>query len=73
MKRAIVLVAERLPEGTRILSTVHDELIVEAPEADADAVRELVGATMQEAMEALFPEVPIEVDTGTCNHWGEKG
>jgi DNA polymerase I-like protein with 3'-5' exonuclease and polymerase domains len=72
MKRAIVLVAERLPEGSRILSTVHDELIVEAPEADAEAVRELVAATMREAMEALFPEVPIEVEAGACNHWGEK-
>ncbi|RFC41659.1 MAG: DNA polymerase-1, partial [Verrucomicrobia bacterium] len=60
-------------EGTRILSTVHDELIVEAPESQADAVRALVAATMREAMEALFPEVPIEVDAGTCNHWGEKG
>jgi DNA polymerase I len=72
MKQALVLLAERLPEGTRILSTVHDELIVEVPEALADAVRELVAATMRDAMQALFPEVPIEVDTGTCNHWGEK-
>ncbi|MBU6303613.1 MAG: hypothetical protein KGS60_18865, partial [Verrucomicrobia bacterium] len=72
MKRAIVLVAERLPEESRILSTVHDELIVEAPESQADAVRELVTHTMREAMEALFPEVPIEVEAGTCNHWGEK-
>lgn len=73
MKRAIVLVAERLPEGARILSTVHDELIVEALESQAEEVGKLVEATMREAMEALFPEVPIEVDTGTCNHWGEKG
>ena len=38
MKRAIVALSARLPEGARILSTVHDELIVEAPETDAEAV-----------------------------------
>jgi DNA polymerase I-like protein with 3'-5' exonuclease and polymerase domains len=37
MKRAIVLVAERLPEGARILSTVHDELIVEDARRHAKA------------------------------------
>ncbi|MCP5551320.1 MAG: hypothetical protein H7A53_10570 [Akkermansiaceae bacterium] len=37
---------------SRILSTVHDELIVWAPEADAESVRELVAATLREAMDA---------------------
>ena len=48
-------------------------MIVETPEADAESVRELVAETMREAMASLFPEVPIEVEAGTCNHWGEKG
>jgi DNA polymerase-1 len=73
MKQAIVTLAERLPHTARILSTVHDEVIVEVPEADAEQICELVAATMKEAMEALFPEAPIEVEAGTCNHWGEKG
>ncbi|MCB1090624.1 MAG: hypothetical protein KDL87_03785, partial [Verrucomicrobiae bacterium] len=73
MKQAIVTLAERLPNKARLISTVHDEVIVEVPETDAEQVCELVAATMKEAMEALFPEVPIEVEAGTCNHWGEKG
>lgn len=73
MKQAIVQLAERLPEGSQILSTVHDEVIVETPEAEAESVRELVAETMREAMASLFPEVPIEVEAGTCTHWGEKG
>jgi DNA polymerase-1 len=72
MKQAIVLLSGRLPAGARILSTVHDELIVEAPEAGAEAVLRLVLDTMREAMEALFPEVPTEVEGGVCEHWGEK-
>lgn len=73
MKRAIVLLAQRLPEGSRLVSTVHDEVIVETPEAGAEEVAALVAATMREAMEELFPEVPIEVEGGVCNHWGGKG
>jgi DNA polymerase I-like protein with 3'-5' exonuclease and polymerase domains len=51
---------------------VHDEVLVEAPEAMATEVRDLVQAIMIEAMAALFPQVPIEVEAGSCSHWGEK-
>ena len=72
MKQAIVTLAERLPHTARILSTVHDEVIVEVPEAEAEQICDLVATTMKEAMESLFPEVPIEVEGGVCEHWGEK-
>jgi DNA polymerase I-like protein with 3'-5' exonuclease and polymerase domains len=72
MKQALVLIAQRLPDGARLISTVHDEVLVEAPEALAEHVRELVRSSMIEAMAALFPQVPIEVEAGSCSHWGEK-
>jgi DNA polymerase-1 len=72
MKRALVLLAGRLPAEARLLSTVHDEVIVEAPETMADEVCTLVRETLIEAMAALFPQVPIEVEAGVCAHWGEK-
>ena len=72
MKRALVLLAGRLPAEARLLSTVHDEVIVEAPEPIADEVCTLVRETLIEAMAALFPQVPIEVEAGVCAHWGEK-
>ena len=72
MKQAIIILAERLPKGSRILSTVHDEVIVEVPEADAESVSRMVIETMREAMAQLFPEVPIEVEARICGHWGEK-
>ncbi len=72
MKRALVLLAGRLPTEARLLSTVHDEVIVEAPETIADEVCALVRETLIEAMAALFPQVPIEVEAGVCAHWGEK-
>jgi DNA polymerase I-like protein with 3'-5' exonuclease and polymerase domains len=51
---------------------VHDEVLVEAPESIAEQVCELVREAMIEAMAALFPQVPIEVEAGVCAHWGEK-
>jgi len=72
MKRAIVALGKRLPEGAHIISTVHDELIIEAGQADADAVRQIVETSMVEAMSELFPQVPVEVEVKVCNAWGEK-
>jgi DNA polymerase I-like protein with 3'-5' exonuclease and polymerase domains len=72
MKQALVLIAERLPAEAWLISTVHDEVLVEAPEAMANEVCDLVQAIMIEAMADLFPQVPIEVEAGSCSHWGEK-
>jgi DNA polymerase-1 len=72
MKRASVLLASRLPDTARLISTVHDELIVEATEAGAGEIRIVVQAAMIEAMGELFPQVPVEVEANVCNSWGEK-
>ena len=72
MKRALVMLAERLPTEARLISTVHDEVLVEAPEVMAEQVRLIVENAMVEAMAELFPQVPIEVEAGVCEHWGEK-
>ncbi|MFN0130835.1 MAG: DNA polymerase [Verrucomicrobiales bacterium] len=72
MKRALVQIADQLPAGSRIISTVHDEVIVEAPDFEADAVCELTREIMIKAMADLYPEVPIEVEARVCSNWGDK-
>jgi len=72
MKRAIVLLAARLPQGAHIISTVHDELIVEANDSAANGVKEIMESTMREAMAELFPQVSIEVEAKVCKAWDEK-
>jgi DNA polymerase I-like protein with 3'-5' exonuclease and polymerase domains len=72
LKRAMVELSKKLPIEARIISTVHDELIVEAPEAEAEAVKQLVATTMTETMAGIFAEVPIEVEAKVCSNWGEK-
>ncbi len=72
MKHALVLIHERLPKSARIVSTVHDEVVVECREESADECREIITTAMVEAMAALFPEVPVEVEANVCTTWAEK-
>jgi DNA polymerase-1 len=71
MKLAMIKVHERLKREkmrTRMLLTVHDELVFEAPEAELDSAREIVKAEMENA----FPlRVPLRVDIGEGQNWKE--
>ncbi len=71
IKRAMVSVYDALtqqfPEA-RLLLQVHDELIAEAPEAQAEAVAELIKRKMSAAAHL---SVPLLVEAGVGNHWGE--
>jgi DNA polymerase I-like protein with 3'-5' exonuclease and polymerase domains len=69
MKRALVQLAAALPPSARIISTVHDEIIVEAPEGEAEDVRRTVQTVMVDAMATLFPQVPVEVEANVCASW----
>jgi DNA polymerase-1 len=52
----------------RMLLTVHDELVLEAPEAKAVAV----GDKLREVMENVWPlDVPLKVDLGIGRNWAE--
>ena len=72
MKHALILIHERLPKTARIVSTVHDEVVVECREESADECREIITNAMVEAMATLFPEVPVEVEANVCTTWAEK-
>jgi len=50
------------------LLTVHDELVLESPEAEAEALGELVRGNMSAAAELL---VPLKVDVGWGRSWME--
>ncbi|TML32102.1 MAG: DNA polymerase I [Actinobacteria bacterium] len=69
IKRAMVAIHERLREegrSARLVLQVHDELLLEAPEGEVSAVKELVREEMVGAYE-LDP--PLEVDVGAGDDW----
>ena len=59
--------AEELP-GVRLLLQVHDELVLEAPAALADAASALARRTMEGAASL---SVPLTVDVGSGLNWAE--
>jgi DNA polymerase-1 len=71
MKLAMIKVHTRLQREkmrTRMILTVHDELVFESPEAELEQAREMV----EGEMESAYPlKVPLRVDIGVGQNWKE--
>jgi DNA polymerase I len=71
IKVAMVNIHRRLIDegrGSRLVLQVHDELLVEAPDAEVSTVKELVRAEMCGA----YPlDPPLAVDVGAGDDWNE--
>jgi DNA polymerase I len=74
LKKAMVGIHRELEQrrgrgqGTRMILTVHDELIFEVPAGEADEAAALVRAGMERAV-AL--DIPLTVDVGVAPNWRE--
>ncbi len=71
MKRAMLRVEEALlREGfqAKLILQIHDELLIEAPKEEAEAVKELLIREMKQAADLA---VPLEVDAKIGNNWFE--
>jgi DNA polymerase I len=71
IKVAMVRIHKRFVEegrGSRLVLQVHDELLVEAPDAEVSLVKELV----REEMCGAYPlDPPLAVDVGAGDDWNE--
>ena len=71
IKVAMVAIHSRLRaegRGARLVLQVHDELLLEVPETEVTAVRELV----REEMVGAYPlDPPLAVDVGVGDDWAE--
>jgi DNA polymerase-1 len=69
LKRAMIDVDAALPgPDTRMILTVHDELLFEAPEAEVDRLVPMVKDGMESAIRL---DVPVVVDVGVGKTWYE--
>jgi DNA polymerase-1 len=71
IKVAMVNIHNRLREegrASRLVLQVHDELLVEAPDAEVSTIKELV----REEMCNAYPlDPPLAVDVGAGDNWRE--
>jgi DNA polymerase-1 len=71
IKKAMVDVDAALGSGafeSRMTLQIHDELIIEAPPGEVDEVSLIVAGRMSGAVELT---VPLKVDTGVYDNWGQ--
>ncbi len=68
-KMAMTAVEDRLPEGAFEIMQIHDSIMVECREVDADKVSKM----MVEVMESIKPDlgVNLKVDVSVGKTWGE--
>lgn len=66
LKRAMIDLHGVLPADSPMILTVHDELLLEVPEARADEIAALVRERMEGAAEL---SVPLTVDVGVGRTW----
>lgn len=57
MKRAMIAVDKKLPEGAKLVLQIHDSLVVECDKNDEEAVK----AILQKEMEGVAPELKIKL------------
>jgi DNA polymerase-1 len=73
IRRAMIRMAAALEEAglnARMLLQVHDELIFEAPEAEAEKTMKIAQSVMERAPEpALTLKVPLKVDARAADNW----
>ena len=69
MKKAMLAIDQALPEGAKLILQIHDSLIIECPEQDAEQLAGL----LKEKMEQVAPELPVKlaVDAKIGRNWGE--
>jgi DNA polymerase-1 len=71
LKKAMIDLHAELPKRglrTRMILTVHDELLFEAPREEADAAAEVVRERMEQAASL---SVPLTVDVGVGENWND--
>jgi DNA polymerase-1 len=68
MARIARSLAERRLDGF-LVNMVHDELVIDASDGDAEAVREVVVEQMRAAGSEFVKRVPIEVDAKISDVW----
>jgi DNA polymerase-1 len=68
LKLAMLRLKTPVTPGTRMILTVHDELVFEVPDAEVEEAK----ARIRDAMQNVYPlDVPLVVDVGHGRNWNE--
>ncbi|HUF05138.1 MAG TPA: DNA polymerase [Aridibacter sp.] len=72
LKRALALLHDAIKGSTAILvNIVHDEIVVECSEAEAEVTSKRLKDSMTAAAEEFIKRVPVVVDVSVSDEWGK--
>ena len=58
--------------GAKIIAMIHDEIIIEAPEANAAETARILQQTMEAAGREVLKQVPVVAEARIADSWAEK-
>jgi DNA polymerase-1 len=70
IKMAMIEVFKKIQsfKNSNLILQVHDELVLEVPEADAEKISKILKDTMENVVKL---RVPVNVEVHTGKNWGE--
>ncbi len=71
-KRALGMLAQRLPKDTLLIGMVHDEILLETPGEQGDRMAEILKTTMEEAGAFYLKRVPVVAEVSISADWSGK-
>lgn len=74
LKAALGLLWKRRDQipGVRPVMVIHDEIIVEVPEDQAETAKEWLESVMVDAMQPMLGEVPVVAEASIARSYGDK-
>ena len=70
LKAVMAEVYSSLPPEVKMIGSVHDELILEAPDAQAEEVAKMLLEIMRRVGFALLAPVPVDAEVEVLDSWG---
>ncbi|OME28910.1 hypothetical protein BSK63_23660 [Paenibacillus odorifer] len=70
-KETLALLMNDLPSEWLLIAAVHDELVLEVPQEQAEDAAEFLANVMKKGMSLLIDKVPIQVDVRISPYWNK--
>ena len=69
LKEALALLVEKMKDSWRLVAVIHDEILLEVPEDEAEEAKKILESCMVEGIKTIVKDIPIIVDSSVSNNW----
>lgn len=69
LKEALALLVDNMKPSWKLVAIVHDEIVVEVSEEEAEEAKKVLETSMKLGMEKIIKDIPIIVDSSISNNW----